>query len=159
MTDSTTTTRAVVVPDDRPPKVANSFVKWALTTPVIERWMGQSLLLLMFEGRRTHTEYVIPVSYQRDGDAVTVITKRIRKWWHNFETPLMVRLRIAGDVCEGKASIETDDARVLEFMMGYLATRPIDAKAYGLGRDEIVYDKVASIVPEIVMIRIEVEPS
>jgi hypothetical protein len=147
----------VKVPDDRPPDWANSLVKWALTTPGIERIVGKALALLSFEGHKTGRHYTIPVSYQRDGDVVTVITKRQRKWWHNFETPMKAELRLAGRSYAGIAAVERDEAGVLDFMTKFLETRPIDAKAYGLSRD-LSREKIALIIPHVVVIRITIEP-
>jgi hypothetical protein len=156
MTDAVT--GEVRLPDDRPPDWANSFMKWAVTTPGIQTLVGQGVALLSFTGRKTGKRYDIPVSYQRDGDVVTVITKKLRKWWHNFETPAEVEVRLAGKRYAGKAEARTDAAEMLDFMTGYLEMRPIDAKAYGLKKDEITRDKVAGILPHIVMIRVEVTP-
>jgi hypothetical protein len=44
-------------------------------------------------------------------------------------------------------------------MLDFLDKRPIDAKAYGLARDEITREKVARIVPHIVLIRIAISPT
>ena len=156
MTESVTT--EVRLPDDKPPAWANSLMKWALTTPGIQAMVGQGVALLTFTGRKTGKTYTIPVSYHREDDTVTVITKRIRHWWHNFETPLEVELRLAGHVFTGKAEAQTGDEEVLGFMVGYLEKRPIDAKAYGLAREEITRDKVARILPHIVVIRIAINP-
>ena len=156
MTDSATT--EVRLPDDRPPDWANSMMKWALTTPGLQGMMGQGVALLSFTGRKTGKHYTIPVSYHREGDIVTVITKRQRKWWHNFETPLEVELRLAGRNFAGKAEARSSDEETLEFMISYLEKRPIDAKAYGLKKDEITREKIARILPHIVVIRIEISP-
>jgi hypothetical protein len=43
-------------------------------------------------------------------------------------------------------------------MTDYLEKRPIDAKAYGLARNEITREKVARILPHIVLIRIAISP-
>jgi hypothetical protein len=43
-------------------------------------------------------------------------------------------------------------------MTGYLEKRPIDAKAYGLKKDEITKEKIAQILPLLAVIRIEVTP-
>jgi len=129
-------------------------MKWALTTPVIQSMVGQGVALISFEGRRTGRQYTIPVSYHREDDVVTVITKKQRKWWHNFESPIEVELRLAGRMYTGKAEIQTDDGELLDFMTDYLSRRPIDAKAYGLAKDDIVRDKIARIIPHIVVIRI-----
>jgi hypothetical protein len=131
-------------------------MKWALTTPGIQGMVGQGVALLSFQGRRTAKLYTIPVSYDRQNNTVTIMTKRQRNWWHNFESPIEVELRLAGQVYTGKAEIEADDAETLEFMTNYLKKRPIDAKAYGLARDETTKDKIAGIIPHIVVIRIAI---
>ena len=79
MTDPETS--LVVMPDDRPPDWANSLMRWALNTPGIQAMVGQGVALLIFDGRRTGKPYAIPVSYHREGDVVTVVTKRRRNWW------------------------------------------------------------------------------
>ncbi|MCI0678160.1 MAG: nitroreductase/quinone reductase family protein [Actinobacteria bacterium] len=151
-------TTEVKMPQDIPPAWANRMMVWALHRPVLRSWIGSEIAVLTFTGRRTGKRYTIPISYQRDGDVVTMVTKRARTWWHNFETPAEVELRLAGKPHVGKAEVMTDYAENLEFMTRYLARRPIDAKAYGLGKDEITKDKVAEIMPHIVLIRIEIAP-
>jgi hypothetical protein len=156
MSDSVTAD--VQLPQDIPPRWANALMKWALTTPGFQGMVGQGVALLGFTGRKTGKHYTIPVSYHREGDVVTVITKRQRKWWHNFETPLEVELRLAGRDYTGKAEARSNDEDTLEFMTRYLEERPIDAKAYGLKKDEITHEKIARILPHIVVIRIEIAP-
>ncbi|MGA7271420.1 MAG: nitroreductase/quinone reductase family protein [Acidimicrobiia bacterium] len=151
-------TGEVRIPQDKPPEWANRWMKWALTTPGLESLIGKGVALLSFEGRKTGKPYTIPVSYDRQGDVVTVITKRQRKWWHNFESPIEVELRLAGRVYTGKAELETDDTNTLEFMTDYLAKRPVDAKAYGLAREERTKEKIARIIPHIAVIHIAIVP-
>jgi len=149
----------VHVPEDKPPGWANSLMKWACSTPGIQRWVGQGVALLSFEGRWTKKAYTIPVSYHREDDTITIITKRQRKWWHNFETPIEVELRLAGKMYVGKAKIKADDAENLAFMTEFLQKRPIDAKAYGLAKDDLTREKIAPIIPHIVLIEIEITPA
>jgi hypothetical protein len=52
----------------------------------------------------------------------------------------------------------TDPSGMLDFMTRFLEKRPIDAKAYGLKRDQITSAKIAQILPHIVVIRIEITP-
>ena len=156
MSDSVTAD--VQLPQDVPPDWANSMMKWALTTPGLQGMIGQGVALLSFTGRKTGKHYTIPVSYQREDDIVTVITKRQRTWWHNFETPLEVELRLAGHNYAGKAEARSSGDETLEFMTRYLEKRPIDAKAYGLNKDEVTREKIARILPLIVVIRIEIAP-
>jgi hypothetical protein len=147
----------VQLPDDKPPGWANLLMKWALTTPGLQGMVGQGVALLTFEGRKTAKTYTIPVSYHHADDIVTIVTKKTRKWWHNFESPLEVELRLAGHDYTGKAEIESSDDDALEFMTEYLKERPIDAKAYGLTKDERTREKIARIIPQIVVIRVHVD--
>ena len=157
MSDSVTAD--VQLPQDIPPKWANSMMKWALTTPGLQGMIGQGVALLTFTGRKTGKPYTIPISYHREDNIVTVITKRQRKWWHNFEAPLEVELRLAGRTYSGTAEARPSDDDTLEFMIRYLEKRPIDAKAYGLKKDEVTREKIARILPQIVVIRIEIAPT
>jgi hypothetical protein len=157
MSDSQTI--EIQLPDDRPPDWANSLMKWALTTPGLQSTLGQQLAILSFEGRRSAKIYTIPVSYHRQDDVVTIVTKRVRKWWHNFESPIEVGLRLAGRDYTGEAQIESDPDEALAFMTEYLKERPIDAKAYGLAKDDVSLESITQILPGIVVIRIEVTPT
>jgi hypothetical protein len=147
----------VQLPDDKPPGWANSLMKWALTTPGLQSMVGQGVALLTFEGRKTAKIYTIPVSYHQADDVVTIVTKRARRWWHNFESPIEVELRLAGHEYTGKAKIESSADDALEFMTEYLKERPIDAKAYGLAKDERTREKIARIIPKIVVIRVQID--
>ncbi len=149
----------VRMPQDKPPAWANSVMSWALRTPGLQTMVGREVALLSFIGRNTGQSYTIPVSYQREGDMVTVVTKKLRNWWRNFETPAEVELRLAGLTYSGKAEVIAIDEEALDFMTQYLEKRPIDAKAYGLNKDEIIKDKIAKIIPHIVVIRIELSPA
>lgn len=144
------------LPNDKPPDWANAFMRWALNTPGIQKMIGQGVALLSFRGRKTNQPYSIPISYQREGDIVTIITKRQRKWWHNFESPIEVQMRLAGQDYTGKAEIETDDTGTLEFMIEYLSKRPIDAKAYGLAANQLTREKIARLIPHIIVIRVAI---
>jgi hypothetical protein len=148
----------VHLPEDKPPAWVNTLMTWMLTTPGIQAMVGQGVALLSFTGRKTGKTYTIPVSYQREGDTVTVITKRVRNWWRNFQSPAAVELRLAGRNFHGRAEAATGESDVLEFMIDYLGKRPVDAKAYGLRRDEITSEKVARILPHIVLIHITIRP-
>jgi hypothetical protein len=147
----------VQLPDDKPPGWANSLMKWALTTPGLQSMVGQGVALLTYEGRKTAKTYTIPVSYHQRDDIVTIVTKKTRKWWHNFESPVEVELRLAGHDYTGRAEIESNADDALEFMTEYLKERPIDAKAYGLAKDERTREKIARIIPNIVVIRIHID--
>lgn len=155
-TDTIPVETEVELPRDIPPAWANALMRWAITTPVLQAMVGQGVALLTFTGRKTGKTYRIPVSYHREDDTVTVISKKVRNWWRNFETPREVQIRLAGKDYTGKAEAHTAPSEIHDFMVEYLERRPIDAKAYGLRRDEITHEKVARILPHIVLIRIEI---
>lgn len=152
------TIQEVRIPADKPPAWANSIMKWALTTPGLQAMVGREVGLLSFTGRKSGRIYTIPVSYQRDGDTVTLVTKKLRNWWRNFETPAEVELRLAGQVHSGKAEVIAAEEVALDFMTRYLEKRPIDAKAYGLRKYEVIREKIAKIMPHLVVVGIEVAP-
>jgi deazaflavin-dependent oxidoreductase (nitroreductase family) len=156
MTDSVSV--GVQLPEDKPPEWVNTMMKWMLTTPGIQTMVGKGVALLTFTGRKTGKTYTIPVSYQREDDTVNVISKRARNWWRNFQSPAEVELRLAGRNLHGQAVVAPAESDVLEFMLDYLDKRPVDAKAYGLRRDEITSEKVARILPHIVLIHIAITP-
>lgn len=157
MTDTTGT--EVELPQDIPPTWANAVMKWAVTTPGIQAMVGQGVALLTFTGHKSGKTYRIPVSYSREGHTVTVISKKVRNWWRNFVTPREVQIRLAGKDYIGKAEAHIDASEMHDFMVQYLEERPVDAKAYGLNRDEITREKVSRILPHIVLIRIEISPA
>jgi hypothetical protein len=148
----------VHLPEDKPPEWVNTMMKWMLTIPGIQAMVGKGVALLTFTGRKTGKTYTIPVSYQRDDDTITVITKRSRNWWRNFQPAAVVELRLAGRNFQGRAEAAIGESDVLDFMMDYLKKRPVDAKAYGLRRDEITSAKVSKILPHIVLIHITITP-
>jgi hypothetical protein len=64
---------------------------------------------------------------------------------------------LAGRDYTGKAQIESNADDALEFMTEYLKERPIDAKAYGLAKEERTREKIARIIPNIVVIRVHID--
>ncbi len=138
--------------------IDDAVMRWALTKPGLQGTIGRSVALLTFTGRRSGKTYTIPVSYHREDGTVILVTKRQRKWWHNFETAADVELRLAGKMYTGTAEVMTDHTETLEFMTRYWEKRPIDARAHGLKKDQITRDHIAGILPHIVVIGIAVTP-
>ena len=61
------------------------------------RLLSGRLLLLTYTGRRSGTQYTIPVQYVRDGEAllVTVGWPERKLWWRNLREPGDARERDA----------------------------------------------------------------
>ncbi len=149
---------SVTVPTGTPPAALNSLMKLFLRTPGLQRWLGKEVALLTFTGRRTGKRYTIPISYDRQGDTVVMITKKVRRWWRNFETHPDVELRLAGKQFEGKAVAGVGTESELGFLISFLEHRPVDAKAYGV---EIVDgsldpEDARALLPLIVLVRVTV---
>ena len=112
----------------------NAMMKLFLKTPGLQNILGKPIALLSFTGRRSGRSYTIPISYERRGDTVLMLTKRTRSWWRNFEDQPGVELRLAGRVFTGTAEAHVGTDQDLDEVAAFLSTRPQDAKAYGVAR-------------------------
>lgn len=152
---SSDTTR---VPTGAPPPWMNRMMMRMLRTPGLQRMIGQGVALMTVTGRRTGTEYTVPLSYYRDGDTVLILTKRVRVWWRNLKVNPDVELRLAGKRYRGSARLLLDDdPMALTHLATYAGRLRRDAKAFGLtftpdGRlDE---RQARSVLPELVIIHV-----
>ncbi|HTC22741.1 MAG TPA: nitroreductase/quinone reductase family protein [Gemmatimonadales bacterium] len=84
----------------------NPVVAWLLRSP-LHPLLSRGLLLLRVNGRRTGRRYWIPVGYQRDGDAITVLVSRARRkqWWRNYREPGPVEVLLRGRTLHGWARV------------------------------------------------------
>ena len=145
-------------PAGDPPAALNTLVKFLLKTPILQTTIGKHLALLSFTGRRSGKRYTIPVSCQRKGDSVFMLTEKSRSWWQNFEDEPAVELRIAGKVVLGTARAHVATDADLDEVVGYLANRPQDAKAYGatvLPDGSLDPDSVRRLLPRNVLLHVD----
>lgn len=82
--DHETGERRVTVPRWTPPRWMNAAMKLFLRTPGLQSWLGRSVALITWTGRRSGRHYTTPVSYHRSDGEVTLLSKRFRNWWRNF---------------------------------------------------------------------------
>lgn len=150
-------TTSVSVPRTTPPAWANAVIKLLLKTPVVERIIGRSLMLLTFTGKKSGKRYTIPVSYARSGDRVLAVTKVFRSWWKNFPTNPDVSVRLAGRDHPARAAAAVGTTADFTTLQTYLSARPMDARAYGVRRRDgaLVPEDVQRLLPQIVLIDIE----
>jgi len=113
-------------------RIGNGFVKLVLRSPV-HRLMSGFLMLLTCRGRRSGTEYTLPVGYHDDGDGVTVLVGRAgdKTWWRNLRGGAAVSLRIRGKTVAGRAEIVTGD-EAARLMTAYLTAMPRASEAFGI---------------------------
>lgn len=114
------------------PAWLNSMMKLFLKTPLLQNLLGKQIALLTFTGRRSGRRYTIPIGYQRRPSSVLMLTNMTRSWWRNFEDQPAVELRLAGKTVEGTAEAHPGTDADLDQVVGFLASRPADAKAYGV---------------------------
>lgn len=149
---------AGTVPTGTPPAWVNRMMIRMLRTPGLQRMIGQGVALITVTGRKTGTEYTIPVSYHRDEDTVLVLTKRARTWWRNLEANPEVQLRLAGKQYWGRARLLLDgDPEALEHLAMYGEHLTRDAKMFGLtltSDGKLDEGRARAVLPEIVIIRI-----
>ena len=151
--DQTTPSRDV-------PPFLNAMVKVFLKTPVLQTAIGKQLALLSFTGRRSGKLYTIPISYERRDDSVLILTKRTRSWWRNFESQPAVELRLAGKTVKGTAQAHVATDADLDTIVDFLASRPVDAKAYGvvqLPDGSPDPESVRALLPRNVLIRVTLD--
>lgn len=155
-----TTESQVNVSTWSPPGWMNASMKLALRTPGLQSVMGKKLALISFTGRKSGKAYTTPVTYYRAGPTVTILTKRFRAWWKNFQTAAPVTLRLAGKNVTGQATALTDEAALIARVTTFLENNPQDAKYYGLAIDEhgkFNPDSIRALVSQIVVIQVTLD--
>jgi len=147
-------------PSSKPPAVLNAMMTLFLKTPLIQNAIGKQLALLSFTGHRSGKLYTIPISYQRRGDSVFMMTKKSRSWWRNFADQPAVELRLAGKVVSGTAEAHVGSEQDLAEVVDFLTSRPRDAKAYGvvaLTDGSPDPESVRGLLPGNVIVRVELD--
>jgi len=76
-------------------KTGNSFVGFLLLSP-LHGLLGAKFTLITMTGRKTGRTYTTPVNYVREGDTLTLISRRDRAWWRNLSKPAPVFVRLRG---------------------------------------------------------------
>jgi hypothetical protein len=153
--------RTVTVPTWKPPGWMNAAMRAFLRTPGLQSWLGRSIALISWTGRRSGRRYTTPVSYHRRDRQVTVLTKRFRPWWRNFADRPEVELRLAGETVRGRARASVGDERALPRLIEFLEHNPRDARAYGveIGADGRLDERDArALLDQVVVVEIELGP-
>ena len=91
--------------------IGNPFVKLLLHSP-LHGLISDSTMLITVTGRKTGKKYTTPINYVRDGDIITVFSKRRRSWWKNLRGGAPVTIRIKRQNLTGQCEIidEEDEA-------------------------------------------------
>lgn len=150
-------TDTIAVPTAKPPGWFNAGMRAALRTPGLQRWLGRAIALITVTGRRTGRPYTTPVTYDRQGSTVVIVTKRFRTWWRNLQTNTEVELRLAGTTHRARAEIAVGDPAALPVFVEFLRHHRQDARAYGItldGEGRIDEDRAREVLRQLVVITV-----
>lgn len=125
--------------------VVNPTMRFILRSP-IHRLLSGSLMLLIFDGRKSGTRYSVPVGYVQEGSTLTLFSHA--KWARNFEGGYPVAVRLRGELRRATARVVTDHAVIraaiermiaergdkMATMMGFIAPAPDGAPRLQLPR-------------------------
>jgi deazaflavin-dependent oxidoreductase (nitroreductase family) len=140
----------------------NPLVRAILRSPL--HWLvSGGLILITVTGRRTGRQYTIPVGYQRDGDALTVIVSEARKkqWWRNYREPSPIGVRLRGRERTGSASIVVPGSeRFRAAAQSAIDRIPGMARVFGIVHTRgtpLTADQTRRLGANIAIVRIELE--
>jgi len=113
------------------------------------------MLVIKFTGRKSGKHYATPVGYHRRGDTILMLTKRFRKWWHNFEEPAAITLRLQGRDVPAEAVALTDPETIAPIITEMIEEVPREAEIYGVKMNGNQPDpaSVRELAPKVVVIR------
>jgi hypothetical protein len=139
-----------------PPAFVNKIMATLLRLPLVHRALSKQMLLISFTGRKSQKRYTTPVGYWREGNKVTILTKRFRTWWRNFEQPAPVTLRIEGRDYEGRATAYTDLATIVPMIHHRIEKSPREAEIFEIRMvdGKVDDESVRAIAPKLVVIEV-----
>jgi F420H(2)-dependent quinone reductase len=137
----------------------NTFVRLLLRSP-LHRWLSGSLLILTYIGRRSGKKHSIPMSYERQGDVVTVFAYRSRGWWKQVQANPSVSVEIQRRRFDGVVTIIADDEEAISAgLLSLLRAHSSLARGYDVPLDATGSpdpDTVRRIARYVVMARIHI---
>lgn len=140
-----------------PSPTMNRFMSICLRLPVLHRLASKMILLITFTGRKTDQHYTTPVGYHREGTRITILTKRFRKWWHNFEESAPVEMCIEGRDRSGQATALSDLETIIPIIAHVIDGHRREAESYGIklfddGKPDM--DSIRAVAPKLVVIQV-----
>ncbi|MEL6407734.1 MAG: nitroreductase/quinone reductase family protein [Chloroflexota bacterium] len=100
-------------------KAQNPFMKWLLQSP-FHLFVSNFYMLLTVTGRKSGTQYKIPVQYAEGDNTLYVITSEGYTWWKNLRGGAEVAVLMRGNKHTGWATTHKDIATIREaFTMLY----------------------------------------
>ena len=122
-------------------KVGNPFVGFLLQSP-LHGLLGAKFMLITVTGRKTGRTYTTPVNYVREGDTLTVISRKNRTWWRNLSEAAPVFVRIKGKRRTGMGRVLPLEGAALVAAVsnfyGGMGLRPDPAKIEATAAESVV---------------------
>lgn len=134
--------------------VINPLLKLLLRSP-FQGLVSDALLILEYTGRRSGDTYRLPVGYTQFEDTLYLFTHS--GWWHNFEEPAEVSVRLRGERRTGTATAFPDPEAVAERLERVIEAEGVDvAQRLGFEIDGGIPDAatLAEAVDETVAVEI-----
>jgi deazaflavin-dependent oxidoreductase (nitroreductase family) len=91
---------------------ANAIMSFLLRSP-LHGLVSKHAMLITVSGRKSGRLYTTPVNYVRDGDTITVLSRRNRTWWRNLRGGAPVAVRVSGKDLKGVAEVAVDDKEAI----------------------------------------------
>ncbi len=111
----------------------NRVVTAMLRSP-FHSWVPGTMLITV-AGRKSGAPYTRPVNYIRQGDRITVISRRERTWWRNLRGGCPATLRLHGHDVKGTGTVVEDERAVAEWLENCLQQRPKRARHFRIALD------------------------
>lgn len=115
------------------PKWAYNIVNPAMAALLRSPFHGaisKSLMILIFDGRKSGKRYMIPVGYLAEGDQLYLFSHSA--WAKNFVDGAPVAMRLRGKLVHGTARVTTD-ATVIDAVVRRMITERGEAMAQRMG--------------------------
>lgn len=142
-------------------RALNPVMTTLLRSP-LHRVVSGGIALLHFQGRKSGREFVVPLSYVRDGDTVMFLSSRNTVWWKNFrDGDVAVSIEIARESHTGSAQLwENDSEELRDRVRRFLAALPRDARVYGITLDDDkqpIEESIAEKAAELVIVEVRLD--
>jgi deazaflavin-dependent oxidoreductase (nitroreductase family) len=115
----------------------NSTMKGVLRS-ALHGLVSSRAMLITVSGRKTGRLYTTPVNYVREGDTITVVSRKGRVWWKNLRGGAPVTVRIRGQDLTGTAEVVEDDHEAIVRALLALHPRYSPQRAAERARDRVV---------------------
>ena len=144
-----------------PSPVMNWMIATILRLPVLHHLLSKMMLVITFTGKKSGKTYVTPVGYYREGNRVTILTKRFRKWWLNFETAAPVEVLITGHSYAAQAASLTDTEIISPIIAHVVEKHRGDAQNYGIklgNNGKADMESVREVAAKLVVVQLILTP-